>query len=123
MMPEMDGTTLCIHLKRYIETCHIPVILLTALTDSDYKVEGYEVGADAYLEKPFDIKVLKSRIENLLKSRELLREKFLKFGERPKKSTLNQKLIRNLFKRRSRLYMIISVIRNFRSNGYVKRFI
>ena len=92
MMPEMDGTTLCIHLKRYIETCHIPVILLTALTDTDYKIEGYEVGADAYLEKPFDIKVLKSRIENLLKSRELLREKFLKYGEPTEKINFKSKI-------------------------------
>jgi signal transduction histidine kinase/AraC-like DNA-binding protein len=78
MMPEMDGNMLCAHLKQHLETCHIPVILLTALTDNDYKIEGYDVGADAYLEKPFDIKVI-SRIENLLRSRVLLKDKFLNY--------------------------------------------
>ncbi|MCL4482373.1 MAG: ATP-binding protein [Bacteroidetes bacterium] len=97
MMPEMDGTTLCAHLKRHIETCHIPVILLTALTDTDYKIEGYEMGADGYLEKPFEIKLLISRIENLLKSRIILKDKFLKFSNPPEtidyKSEIDQKFI------------------------------
>jgi len=79
MMPEMDGNMLCSHLKQHLETCHIPVILLTALTDNEYKIEGYEVGADAYLEKPFDINVLISRIDNLLRSRTMLRDKFLNY--------------------------------------------
>ena len=81
MMPEMDGATLCNQLKRQFETSHIPVILLTALTDNDYKIEGFESGADAYLEKPFDINVLRSRIGNLLRSRELLKNKFLKYPD------------------------------------------
>ena len=92
MMPEMDGTTLCVHLKRHIETCHIPIILLTALTDSEYKIGGYEMGADAYLEKPFDIKVLQSRIENLLKSRERLKDKFLRYSDLPEKIDFQSKI-------------------------------
>lgn len=92
MMPEMDGTTLCIHLKSHIETCHIPIILLTALTDTDSKIGGYEVGADAYLEKPFDIHVLRSRIENLLHSRVLLKDKFLKYNEPTEKIDFKSKI-------------------------------
>lgn len=92
MMPEMDGITLCIQLKRQFETSHIPVILLTALTDNDYKIEGFESGADAYLDKPFDMNVLRSRIENLLESRELLKNKFLKYTDREAKFDFKSKI-------------------------------
>lgn len=78
MMPEMDGRVFCNHLKKNIETCHIPIILVTALTSSDYKIEGYELGADGYIEKPFDLRILKSKISNLLNSHKVLKEKFLK---------------------------------------------
>jgi signal transduction histidine kinase/DNA-binding response OmpR family regulator/ligand-binding sensor domain-containing protein len=80
MMPEMDGRMLCHELKNDIQTCHIPVILLTALTERDYWIEGYESGADDYIEKPFDVDVLQSRVKNLLKSRKTLREKYLMYG-------------------------------------------
>lgn len=83
MMPGMDGKILCHTLKQRIETCHIPVILLTALSSSDHRAEGYEVGADAYIEKPFDMKVLISRIENLLQIRKTLKGKFFKFDDSP----------------------------------------
>ncbi|TKG96960.1 hybrid sensor histidine kinase/response regulator [Puteibacter caeruleilacunae] len=78
MMPEMDGRVFCSTLKKNIETCHIPIILVTALTSSDYKIEGYELGADGYIEKPFDLRILKSKISNLLNSHKVLKEKFLK---------------------------------------------
>ncbi|WP_321281752.1 two-component regulator propeller domain-containing protein [Marinifilum fragile] len=78
MMPVMDGRVFCTHLKKNIETCHIPIILVTALTSSDYKIEGYELGADGYIEKPFDLRILKSKISNLLNSHKVLKEKFLK---------------------------------------------
>ncbi|MFV0269543.1 MAG: response regulator, partial [Draconibacterium sp.] len=73
MIPEMNGVELCAKIKSNRKTKHIPVILLTAKTDAAPVVEGYESGADAYLTKPFDFKVLESRIENLLRSREQLR--------------------------------------------------
>ena len=73
MMPKMNGVDLCAKIKSNRRTKHIPVILLTAKTDSAPIVEGYESGADAYLTKPFDFKVLEKRIENLLRSREQLR--------------------------------------------------
>ncbi|MCU4174410.1 hybrid sensor histidine kinase/response regulator transcription factor [Carboxylicivirga sp. N1Y90] len=76
MMPEMNGHQLCQQLKNDLSTCHIPIILLTALDSPDYKREGLEHGADAYLEKPFDLKLLRAQVSNLLKSRQQLRQKF-----------------------------------------------
>nr|WP_319510073.1 two-component regulator propeller domain-containing protein [uncultured Draconibacterium sp.] len=73
MMPEMNGVELCSKIKSTRKTKHIPVILLTAKTDTAPVIEGYESGADAYLTKPFDFKVLESRVENLIRSREQLR--------------------------------------------------
>ena len=78
MMPEMDGFAFTEHVKSDIEYSHIPVILLTAKVLAQSKVQGYELGADAYLEKPFSVEVLLARISNLLISREKLRETFLK---------------------------------------------
>jgi DNA-binding response OmpR family regulator len=80
MMPEMDGRMLCHELKNDIQTCHIPVILLTALTDRDCRIEGYESGADAYIDKPFDMEILKLRVRHLLKSRKAIRDKYLMYG-------------------------------------------
>ncbi|HPR59672.1 MAG TPA: ATP-binding protein [Prolixibacteraceae bacterium] len=75
MMPEMDGLEMTSKLKENLITCHIPVILLTAKVAHDQKVEGYETGADAYIEKPFSNRMLRTRIANLLKTREQLKEK------------------------------------------------
>ncbi|MEM0940644.1 MAG: ATP-binding protein [Bacteroidota bacterium] len=72
MMPEMDGITLTKKLKKHPSTSHIPVILLTARTETVFKKEGYETGADDYITKPFNSVILISRIENILKSRETL---------------------------------------------------
>lgn len=73
MMPIMDGIVCCKHLKEDDRTSHIPVILLTAKqTDLD-KIEGYQAGADAYIAKPFSVDLLHTRIDNLLKSRKMLR--------------------------------------------------
>lgn len=70
MMPEMDGLELCSKVKSEIDYSHIPVILLTAKTTLESKVEGLECGADVYLEKPFSVKQLHMQIENLLKLRQ-----------------------------------------------------
>ncbi len=78
MMPEIDGFELCALIKKDKRTCHVPVILLTAKASSDNKVEGFEIGADDYLAKPFYFEILESRIRNLLRQREKLREVFRK---------------------------------------------
>jgi signal transduction histidine kinase/DNA-binding response OmpR family regulator len=76
MMPKMDGYQLTNNLKRDIRTSHIPVIILTAKTDMDSKIQGIETGADAYLGKPFDQRELFALIENLLATRNQLRERY-----------------------------------------------
>ena len=76
IMPKMDGIELCREIKSDILTSHIPVILLTAKTDMEYKIEGIEKGADDYIEKPFHFRFLDARIKNLLNSREQLREQY-----------------------------------------------
>ncbi|GAA4282205.1 response regulator [Gaetbulibacter aestuarii] len=70
MMPKMDGKELCNLLKTNFKTSHIPVIMLTALVDVDDRLQGLETGADAYVEKPFNVDILKATINNLIKSRE-----------------------------------------------------
>jgi DNA-binding response OmpR family regulator/ligand-binding sensor domain-containing protein/nitrogen-specific signal transduction histidine kinase len=77
MMPNMNGHELCLKVKRDLSICHIPIILLSALDSADYKREGIEHGADAYIEKPFDLKFLRAQVNNLLKNRNLLKNKFL----------------------------------------------
>lgn len=76
MMPEMDGFMLCERIKMKVETSHIPVILITAKTTLQAKLEGLKLGADAYIEKPFSVEYLKVTVANLLKSREKLQETF-----------------------------------------------
>lgn len=73
MMPVMDGMALCHHVKDTLDYSHIPVILLTAKVGVQATIEGLQQGADAYIEKPFSIEHLRASIENLLKSREMLR--------------------------------------------------
>lgn len=74
MMPEMDGNELCRKIKSEISTSHIPVILLTALNDNDSLLKGLDTGADKYLTKPFDMKVLLLTIKNLLYTRNAFKQ-------------------------------------------------
>ncbi len=75
-MPEMDGYTLCETIKSRIETSHIPVILLTAKGEMEERIEGLHAGADAYIPKPFHPDHLYIRIEKLIQTREVLKNKF-----------------------------------------------
>ncbi len=75
-MPVMTGIEMCRTLKSDIETCHIPVIMLTAKTSEEQRIEGLETGADSYITKPFNPKHLLVRIEKLLELRKTLKEKF-----------------------------------------------
>lgn len=90
-MPKVDGISLTKHLKGNFETSHIPIILLTATSTIDTKIEGLESGADDYITKPFNLEYLKKRIINLVHQRSQLREKFSKEpGFKPEKlSTSN----------------------------------
>ncbi len=76
VMPEMDGLTLCKLIKTNEKTCHIPVILLTAKTSVEQRIEGLEMGADSYIPKPFNIKHLQTRIGQLIQLRETLKQKY-----------------------------------------------
>jgi len=69
MMPNVNGKELCQLLKTNFKTSHIPVIMLTALAGVEDKIEALETGADAYIEKPFNVSILSVTIKNLLKSR------------------------------------------------------
>lgn len=68
MMPVMDGMECCRKLKTEMQTSHIPVIMLTAYTMDEQKIKGYECGADSYLTKPFNGKILKARLQNLIEN-------------------------------------------------------
>lgn len=76
-MPEMNGFELCQKIKQTYETSHIPVILLTVVTDEKNMEEGYKVGADDYIPKPFDVKYLKMKIDNIIANRKILQKKYL----------------------------------------------
>ena len=76
MMPVMDGLELCRSIKSNLETCHIPIILLTAKATLNNKIEGLKSGADAYIEKPFSMAHLLVQINNLLEGRMKLRQNF-----------------------------------------------
>ncbi|MBO4316376.1 MAG: response regulator [Prevotella sp.] len=76
MMPEMDGAEFCRKVRANPSTSHLPLILLTAKTDNDSKTMGMDVGADAYIEKPFSMKYLEATIRNLMEMRRLLLDKF-----------------------------------------------
>ncbi|MDP4269038.1 MAG: two-component regulator propeller domain-containing protein [Bacteroidota bacterium] len=76
MMPGMNGFELTRKLKENFETCHIPVILLTAYISDEYNSEGIEAGADAYITKPFSMNHLMLQINKLLEKREKLRKHF-----------------------------------------------
>ena len=94
MMPDTDGLQLCQTLRRNEQTNHIPIIIITAKATEEDKIRGLKAGADAYLVKPFNAEELNIRVENLLKSRALLREKYtsdpqLSTSLNPKLSTLN----------------------------------
>ncbi|GHV31626.1 hybrid sensor histidine kinase/response regulator [Bacteroidia bacterium] len=76
LMPEMDGLSLCRALKTNDKTSHIPIILLTAKTSIEQRIEGLETGADSYIPKPFNLKHLEIRIDKLIQLRTTLKTKY-----------------------------------------------
>lgn len=78
MMPQMDGVTLCQHIKRDIKTSHIPVIILTARSSEEKHLEGLDSGCNLYITKPFNLDILLSSIRNLLSELERLQNHYRK---------------------------------------------
>ena len=74
MMPVMDGLECCRRIKEEVSTSHIPVLMLTACSLDEQRVEGYESGADGYLSKPFNSSVLKSRCASLIANRKRIKD-------------------------------------------------
>ena len=76
VMPVMDGYELCSDVKSDLQTSHIPFVLLSARSDEDDMIEGLEVGADDYIVKPFELKLLQAKIRTLIENRHKLRKLF-----------------------------------------------
>lgn len=87
MMPKMNGFELCQHLKNTDSTSHIPIILLSGMTDQSDKLKGMEAGADAYLAKPFSVEELRLRIRNVFKLLQNIQSKF-KLGQIPEENEI-----------------------------------
>lgn len=77
MMPVMDGLECCRHIKKEVSTSHIPVLMLTACSMDEQRVQGYDSGADGYLSKPFNSSVLKSRCSSLILNRKRIKDIWL----------------------------------------------
>lgn len=78
MMPKMSGTEMCMQIKGNADYCHIPIVLLTALGTVEQSIEGLNRGADAYITKPFNAKLLLARVNNLIRNRLLIQQQFSK---------------------------------------------
>ena len=78
MMPGTSGTKLCLKIKSNINTCHIPVVLLTAYSSAHHKMHGLKKGADLYISKPFDTQMLELQIENIILTRSKIIQKIRK---------------------------------------------
>lgn len=102
MMPVMSGTELCKQIKTNLMWSHIPVVLLTAKTADEHKIEGYELGADDYITKPFNFEILKIRIRKLIERTEKQHQDFSrKMDIAPSEITitsLDEKFISNAIK-------------------------
>ncbi len=90
MMPRMDGYQLCKAIKEHDTLNHIPVIIVTAKTTDDDKLQGLKLGVDAYLYKPFNAEELVLRVENLLEKQRLLRERYQKALAEHKSDAANE---------------------------------
>lgn len=102
MMPEMDGLEFCNKIKTNFATSHLPVILLTAKSLEEHQLEGYEIGADDYITKPFNPEILELKIGNILKQRTAFQTKLNReFQIKPKEIKLtspDEEMLQNLVK-------------------------
>ncbi len=99
MMPYLDGISFCKELKADTRTNHIPVVMLTAKATLEDRLEGFESGADEYITKPFNREELEKRVENLVKQRDLLQQKYsLQLGSETAMPDLTSKVtVESLF--------------------------
>ena len=101
MMPKVNGVEMCFNLKNDMRTSHIPIIMITARTMPADIQEGYESGADDYIVKPFNSSILKSRVKNILQSREKLKEVYGKLFSLEKlgvkATSLDEKFMQKLY--------------------------
>jgi len=112
MMPEMNGFELCRYMKTNLSYSHIPVILLTALTDERQRLYGVSRGADGYIQKPFDIRYVKVKIIRLLEEQKRLREQLLRrlqenhllIAEPEKAENIDDQFLRRLLARLEEVY-------------------
>ncbi|MDH6534853.1 signal transduction histidine kinase/DNA-binding response OmpR family regulator [Parabacteroides sp. PM5-20] len=112
MMPEMNGFELCRAIKTNLSYSHIPVILLTALTDERQRLYGVARGADGYIQKPFDIRYVKVKIIRLLEEQKRLREQLLRklqenqllIAEPEKAENIDDQFLRRLLARLEEVY-------------------
>jgi ligand-binding sensor domain-containing protein/signal transduction histidine kinase/AraC-like DNA-binding protein len=84
MMPEMNGIDMCRHIKSNLYTSHIPVILLSAKALLEDQLEGFQIGADDYISKPFNLDILKAKVFNAIEARRKIRTLFASESELPK---------------------------------------
>lgn len=105
MMEEMDGFALCGKIKNNINISHVPVILLTAKTDTESKIRGLEVGADAYIEKPFSPFHLRAQLLNLLKKKESRQKVYASTPLSDLHSTVHNKLDEDFMNKCSKIIL------------------
>lgn len=78
MLPDVNGWELCTRIKRDVRFSHIPLIIITAKSGTDSRVASYEAGADGYIAKPFEMKILYARVDNLIKASKVRQAAFRK---------------------------------------------
>ena len=78
MLPDINGWELCTRIKSDLRFNHIPVVILTAKNGIDDRIASYDAGADGYIAKPFEMKVLFARVDNLIRSFKMRQAAFVK---------------------------------------------
>ncbi|WP_018625880.1 two-component regulator propeller domain-containing protein [Niabella aurantiaca] len=147
MMPEMDGLNFCRRVKQNIQTSHIPLLLVTAKTETAHQLKGLDMGADDYITKPFSISLLAAKVQAILRLRKRLRAYYADVKEvEPEKLTFNkidqeflekavsiiednldaydfsvEKLSRELGMSRSNLYLKVKAITGDSATALIKR--
>ena len=99
MMPRLDGIQLCKSIKQNLKTCHIPVYMLSAKVDVKYQLEGLKIGATDYIAKPFSMIVLKTKIQNMLRMRYRMFERYSNTTEIEPEKITNNSMDEELIKR------------------------